>query len=631
MVDHRATGALRRRSRFGCASLSLAAALGLGGAIVAPSGVAAVGKTTEPISVTPAGAVGDGSSAPAQVSGDGRYVAFGSTSSNLVPGDTNNSQDVFVRDTVTGTTTRVSVATGGAQADKGGRDPSISKDGRFVAFESSSPDLIGSDANASLDVFVHDRQTGTTTRVSVADNENESNDDSRDPSISGDGSRIAFRSKATNLVGQVLPSREMIFVRDTTTGETVHVSQDTAGGAPTSDNFRPQISADGGHVAFASLATDLVPGDGNGAADVFVRDLALGMTTRASVDSAGGEAAGGSGDPGISDDGSKVVFESSAADLVPGDANGAVDVFVRDLTAGTTSRHSLGAGGSQLASGGNDPAISGDGTHVAFLSIDAGVVPGDGNGAGDVFVRAIPTGTVERVSVAADGAESQFESGMDDRALSTNGARIVFDSDALNFIPGDDNDSSDIFLRRPGDPPVAGGGAQAPAASGTAAGPSLRGSAARTCRGKAATIVGTPGNDVLRGTRRADVIVALGGRDRIIAGRGNDTICAGPGNDTVLAGLGRDVVLGQGGRDRLRGQRGRDVLIGGLGRDRLFGDRGNDLLRGGLGRDILIGGLGRDRMFGDRGRDLLRGGLGRDLGIGGPGRDRFWSVEVRRA
>ena len=235
-----------------------------------------------------------------------------------------------------GLTTRVSVDSAGNQANGGSFAPAISADGRFVAFHSVATDLVGGDTNGVGDIFVHDRQTGLTTRVSVDSVGNQANGDSNFAAISADGRFVAFHSVATNLLGAGVDTNGTtdIFVHDLQTGLTTRVSVDSAGNQANDHSVLAAISADGRFVAFESFATNLlgVGGDTNGVWDVFVHDRQTGLTTRVSVDSAGNQANSDSHLPAISADGRFVAFHSVATNLVGAgvDTNGTTDVFVHD-------------------------------------------------------------------------------------------------------------------------------------------------------------------------------------------------------------------------------------------------------------------------------------------------------------
>ena len=224
------------------------------------------------VSVDSAGNQANSDSSGASISPDGRFVAFKSYASNLVPGDTNDTDDIFVRDTLTNTTTHVSVDSAGNQANSDSFTPSISADGRFVAFTSNASNLVPGDTNYKDDIFLRDTLTNTTTRVSVDSAGNQGNNASGNPSISADGRFVAFTTNAFNLVpGGTNISRD-IFVRDTLTNTTTRVSVDSAGNQGNIFSSSPSISADGRFVAFISDASNIVPGDTNNSYDIFVAD-----------------------------------------------------------------------------------------------------------------------------------------------------------------------------------------------------------------------------------------------------------------------------------------------------------------------------------------------------------------------
>src|SRR4028118_1791903 len=333
------------------------------------------------------------------ISPDGRFVAFRSNASDLVVGETKET-DIFVRDTLTNTTTRVSLDPAGTQENNDLFSRSISTDGRFVAFSSYANNLVAGDTNDTPDIFVRDTLTNTITRVSVDSAGNQGNSTlfsvgrlsfsgSSSPSISADGRVVAFVSYATNLVPGDTNDNPDIFVRDTLTNTTTRVSVDSAGNqafGPPSYSSYPSISYDGRFVAFISNAPNLAPGDTNDSADIFVRDTLTNTTTRVSVDSAGNQGNSSSLDPSISGNGRFVAFISNAANLVPGDTNNKRDIFVRDTLANTTTRLSVDSAGNEGNADSFAPSISADGQKVAFSSEATNLVPGDTNNSFDVFV-----------------------------------------------------------------------------------------------------------------------------------------------------------------------------------------------------------------------------------------------------
>jgi Tol biopolymer transport system component len=283
------------------------------------------------------------------------------------------------------TTERVSVNTAGGNADGGSNASAISSDGRYVAFQSAATDLVPAGSNGLIQIFVRDRQTGTTTQASMNSGGQEGDFPSSAPSISGDGWHVAFESWATNLaaIGDgIFPD---IFVHNRQTGETIRVSVDSAGAEGGGPSFHPSISADGRYVAFDSDA-DLVATDSGDYYDIFVHDRQTGETIRASVDAGGNESNGHSTFPSISADGRYVAFESFATDLVPGGTNGNGHIFVHDLQTGITTLVSVDSNGIQGNGDCSAPSISSDGKFVAFES-EAELVADDNGIFSDIFVH----------------------------------------------------------------------------------------------------------------------------------------------------------------------------------------------------------------------------------------------------
>lgn len=296
------------------------------------------------MSVASDGSEGNGNSFAPSISADGRFVAFASSAHVLVPGDSNGFFDIFVHDRQTGATQRVSVDSGGSQADAGSFETAISADGRFVAFSSLASNLVLGDSNGLVDIFVHDRQMGVTQRASVDSAGVQGNSSSLEPAISADGRFVAFSSFATNLaVGDEDGTLEVL-VHDRQTGATQMVSVDSNGDKGNAASFNPTISADGRLISFLSLSDNLVPNDTNGAADVFTHDRQTGTTQRVSVDSGGSQANHASFNPAISADGLFVAFASHASSLVARDTNKALDVFVHDRL-GTAADVGIASGG----------------------------------------------------------------------------------------------------------------------------------------------------------------------------------------------------------------------------------------------------------------------------------------------
>jgi len=409
---------------------------------VAPAAYAAVPPATTRISVdSNGGQAAEYRSEPFAASADGRYVAFTSAAPNLAPDDTNNTWDVLVRDRQAGTTSRVSQSTAGAPGDSSSYGQSLSPDGRYVSFTSDATNLVPGDTNGAYDGFVHDRRTGSTSRVTLTNGDTQANARSYAPAISTDARFVAFVSDATNVVPGDTNGVADIFLRDRRAGTTVRVSGENAD-APSD---APAISADGRYVTFTSEAA-LVPGDTNGIADVFLRELRTGSLRRVNVSTTGAQANALTVSPTMSASGRYVAFTSEAA-LVPGDTNGMADVFLHDVHAGTTVRVSLAADDGQATGGSSyGPMMSADGRHVVFSSDATNLVASDTNGVADVFLRDLRAGTTVRASLTAEGG--QGNDGSYNGVVTRDGRHVAFASTATNMAPGDTNGVADAFLRR---------------------------------------------------------------------------------------------------------------------------------------------------------------------------------------
>ncbi len=344
-----------------------------------------------------AGAAGDNQSSGPSISADGRYVVFQSEADNLDPDSNDSFFDVFVRDLQARTTTLVSRATGatGAVGDDGSYESSISAHGRYVAFSSVAGNLVPESTDSIGDILVRDLQANTTTLVSRANTPSGvvGDADSFLPSISADGRRVAFLSEADNLDLDSDDALQDVFVRDLQANTTTLVSR--AGGATgvveDADSFNAAISADGRHVAFDSVADNLDPDSDDSIRDVFVRDLQASTTTLVSraTGAAGAVANQGSLRPSISADGHQVAFSTNADNLDPdfNDTFGAV--FVRNLEANTTTLASRASGSGGAVGDGESsrPSISADGRRVAFDSEADNLDPASNDSVTDVFIR----------------------------------------------------------------------------------------------------------------------------------------------------------------------------------------------------------------------------------------------------
>jgi Tol biopolymer transport system component len=341
------------------------------------------GGSAQVVSVSSAGVASNGDSYSPTISGDGRYVAFVSDATNLVAGDTNRVRDVFVRDTLTGRTTRVT-GTGG-QPNGASVYPKLSDDGRFLAFTSLADNIIAGDTNRYPDVFRYALGSGAIDLVSTAPGGVLGNQASSLPDISPDGRWVAFSSWARNLAPADTNRWSDVFVRDMSTGQTELASLTDRNRAPNSSSYAPSISDDGRYVAFESAATNLVTGD-KGARDVFVRDRATGQTTRISGQ-AYKKVSGLSTAAEISGDGSTVLFQSSNLRLA---RNGAAALDVYAACPDGSGLRLVSSGGDQPS---GFPSVDRTGSVAAFESTSATFAPGATAGDLEVYAATLTAAT----------------------------------------------------------------------------------------------------------------------------------------------------------------------------------------------------------------------------------------------
>lgn len=355
----------------------------------------------------------------------------------------------------------VSVTSNGVQAAAGSAQAAASFNGHRIAFTCNATNLAGPDYGGNdpgstppnlpvYDVFLHDLDTQTTVPVSVPGTSPNSFPGCMGVAIDSAGNVVAFGSTAPNMVANDLNGAFDIFVRNLQTGVTTRASVQSNGleahGAQTPSIEPPQLglSGDGNLVVFGSEAFDLVAGDDNGLADIFVHDLTTGTTTRVSTAKDGTQANGTCDQPDISLDGTCVAFSTNSNTLLGGDGNNEHDIYVKVLATGDVLRASLTAAGAELATDARAPSISGDGRFVAFESI--GSFTAAGNGKSVIWVKDLQTGAVEAVSVSSAGSTGNFASAQ--ARISASGQQVLFRSNATNLVSSDLNGAvGDIFLR----------------------------------------------------------------------------------------------------------------------------------------------------------------------------------------
>ena len=309
------------------------------------------------------------------ISSDGRFVAFSSYATNIVFGDTNEVEDIFIFDRETGTSQRVSIASDSSQANDEQFTCTLSSNGRFVVFGSYATNLVPNDTNDAVDVYVHDRETGITERVSVASDGTQANGDSYQVAVNFDGRFVAFMSEATNLVANDTNKSSDIFIHDRELRITRRISIAFDGTEADGDSMLVRLSSNGRYAAFLSLASNLVPNDPNGTiGDYFVRDLQNHLTELiVESDEQEIEFPGGSISvlipPSISPDGRFVGFTSLSDDLVPGDTNMTRDGFLFDRETEIIERYSVSSDGSEADYGSLIPDISADNRFVVLIRL----------------------------------------------------------------------------------------------------------------------------------------------------------------------------------------------------------------------------------------------------------------------
>jgi Tol biopolymer transport system component len=376
------------------------------------------------------------------LSGDGTHVAFATGASNLVKNDTNAASDAFVRDLATGKTRRVSVSSTGRQANGGSSNASISYSGNHVVFESVATNLGGTDTRDNVDVFVRNLVTKATRRVSVSRTGKQTNGDNFFPVVSRNGKYVAFQSSSSNLVKGDTNGHEDVFVRNMRNGKTTRVSLKPNGKQFKGISLEPSISSNGRYVLFAMTR------DGDGLADLYVRDRLAKTTRKVFSEASFGHAIVGSWT--ISANGRYVAMMTDGG-LVTDDTNGEFDAYRIDVASGALVRTSVTSDGSQAGGVTGRVAISGDGNCVAFSTFFDGYVADDSGEISDVFVRDISAATTFKVSVDPTGAQGNDHSGFQGYlALSRHGDAVSFESGASNLVARDTNGGSDVFVWRAG-------------------------------------------------------------------------------------------------------------------------------------------------------------------------------------
>lgn len=395
------------------------------------------------VSKNSSGTIGDSQSYQPDVSNDGRYVVFASDATNLVADDDNGAADIFVYDRQENTFEIVSLQSDGDQSNNNSYEPAISGDGRWVVFCSFASNLVGSDDNNRPDTFLYDRQQNSIRRISDASNGDDGNGDSCGLStISDNGQYVAFNSDANNLVsGDTNGVRDVfLYNRGDDSLRRITAENGTQGNGTSST---PSISGDGRYLAFQSDSNNLISGDDNNRSDIFVYDRDDNGIERVSERQDGTDNTAGSFFPAISGDGRFVVFEAGDGNLVGSDTNGRSDIFLHVRDSNAIERISLQTDGGQANDDNVQASISNDGRYVTFTSAATNLDDRFGN-VTNIFVRDRQNSTTISVSYTEDDEPGNQNS--DTPRISGNGRYIVFASGATNLLPEDTNSRADVYL-----------------------------------------------------------------------------------------------------------------------------------------------------------------------------------------
>jgi len=371
-------------------------------------------------------------------------VVFSSFASNLVTGDSNDVQDVYVHDRDSGVIERVSLSSSGAEGNGASNEASISDDGRYVCFTSTATNLVAGDTNGLRDVFLRDRDISETYRLSEAPGGLDGNGTSTGGRISGNGGFVAFETFASNLIGNDTNGVKDIYVRNINSALTYRVSVGFLGAQLVEESRNASISENGNIIVFQTDAP-IAEGDDNFDSDVYLRNHMLGTTERVSVGPQGQQSDGFANFPDISADGNLVVFSSRSTTFGPVTAQ--TRVFVRNMSSGAIEHVSLSANGNDGGGNSDGPTISADGRYVGFSSTASNLVAGDNNGVDDLFVRDRTAGTTIRANVSSTGAQSSatnFTYFAVPFYVATDGT-FAFHSSATDLVPGDSNEFTDVF------------------------------------------------------------------------------------------------------------------------------------------------------------------------------------------
>ena len=406
--------------------------------------------TTQRVSLGMGGVQADGTSYFGDISGNGRWVVFESNAGNLVAGNRQRRSDIYLRDRMLGTTILISVHKPKGRSIAASTNARMARGSRYVAFQSLAYDLVDGDTNQRQDVFVRDRMANRTVLASRGHDGGPADGGSQLEALSPTGRFVAFTSTASNLTTTTTPGEEELYVRDLKSGTTTLESVNNQGEASDRYVSNAAINLDGRFLAFVTQAHNLSTRDKNNEFDIYLRDRATRQTILVTTGLGGTSSDRSSNDPVLSDDGQFVAFDSFAANLAPGNENHQTNAYIWSRSTRTIRQIGLAPGGVQPNGGTSVDAITPDGRYVLVSSGASNLVPNDTNKASDLFVCDTTNGGVTRVDLTAGG--QQVDAGSyfpyaHGAAISADNKTVAFESSVPNLVPGDTNGHWDVFVR----------------------------------------------------------------------------------------------------------------------------------------------------------------------------------------
>jgi hemolysin type calcium-binding protein/WD40 repeat protein len=495
-------------------------------------------------STNDAGVKGNAGSGGSSISADGTKVAFPSAATNLDPAETDGIIDVYVKDLVTGEITLASSSDTGIKGNGNSMGfvfpfgVSLSGDGTKVAFESTATNLDPADTDPTRDIYVKDLLTGNITLASTSDAGIKANAQTIGASLSADGTKVAFQSQATNLDPADADSFIDVFVKDLSSGDLTLVSTSDQGRKGKGDSTTPSLTADGTKVAFQSFAKNLDPADVDGARDIYVKDLSSGNISLASTTDAGVKGNAQSLSASVSTNGTRVAFLSEATNLDPADTDASLDIYVKDLSTGDIQLDSTSDTGLKANASSSGLSLSADGTKVGFESSATNLDPADTSGFTSIFVKDLSTGDITLGSASEEGVSA--DTNANGPSLSADGGRVAFGTGATNLDPSDTSGDGDVYVKELG---VAGPPCTITGTSGVDVLTGTVGDDVICGLDGDDQLQGVAGNDVLLGGTGNDLLVGGPGGDTLQGEDGNDILRTRDsigGNDTADGGAGTD-------------------------------------------------------------------------------------------